>query len=200
MWFDKDVTLDLLKKQNINIDTITLEEFDDLIKRIKDGNKNVDVEREYYVRKIVSDLEEITGFKHKNINLIERNPFKTEVKSGLVNLLLISNKFPYLIYKQFSIKKKESIEDVIAKNISNENYLYYYEECLNVIKLLENHFEQFKLTKDLNLKDSYLNIDITIPTNDFLFLIKNHRILCEHFELKDYLEENYDLSLDSFGR
>jgi hypothetical protein len=31
MWFDKDVTLDLLKKQNINIDTITLEEFDDLI-------------------------------------------------------------------------------------------------------------------------------------------------------------------------
>lgn len=200
MWFDKDVTLDLLKKQNINIDTITLEEFDDLIKRIKDGNKNVDVEREYYVRKIVSDLEEITGFKHKNINLIETNPFKTEIKSGLVNLLSISNKFPYLIYKQFSIKKKESIEDVIEKNSSNENYLYYYEECLNIIKLLENHFEQFKLTKDLNLKDSYLNIDIAIPTNDFLFLIKNNRILCEHFELKDYLEENYDLSLDSFGR
>lgn len=37
MWFDKNVTLDLLKEQNINIDTITLEEFDDLIQRIKDG-------------------------------------------------------------------------------------------------------------------------------------------------------------------
>ena len=199
MWFDKDVTLTLLKKQNINIDTITLEEFDDLIQRIKDGNKNVDIEREYYVRKIVSDLEEITGFKHKNINLIEINPFKTEIKSGLVNLLSISNKFPYLIYKQFSIKKKESIEDVIAKNSSNENYLYYYEECLNVIKLLENHFEQFKLTKDLNLKDSYLNINIIIPSYDFLSIIKNHRILCEHFELNDYIKDN-NLELDHFDR
>lgn len=177
MWFDKDVTINLLKKQNINLDTITLDEFDDLIKRIKDGNKNIDVQTETCVRKIINDLEEITKFQQNNINEINDNPFKTEIKSGLINLLSISNEFPFFIEKSYSIKKKESIEDIIIKNSSNENHLYSYDEYLNLIKLLEKHFEEYKLTKDLNLKETYLNIDVIIPTKDFEQVINRGRLL-----------------------
>lgn len=177
MKFDEKVTLDFLEKLNINISNITLEEFDNLVKRIKNSNKNVDNEKEIIVNWLINDLEELTKFKENNVFDLNINPFKTEIKSGLINLLFISNQFPYFIEKSFSIKKKETIEDIIIKNNSNDQHLYDYRLYLNIIKMLEHYFENFKLTKDFNLKETYLNIDVVIPTKDFEKVIIRGRLL-----------------------
>lgn len=177
MKFDENVTLDFLEKLNINISNITLEEFDNLVKRIKNSNKNVDNEKEIIVNWLINDLEELTKFKSNNVFDLKINPFKTEIKSGLINLLSISNKFPYFIEKSFSIKKKETIEDIIIKNNSNDQHLYDYRLYLSIIKMLEHHFKEFKLTKNLDLKETHLNIDVVIPTKDFEKVIIRGRLL-----------------------
>lgn len=151
---------------------------------------------------IIRDLEEITKFKENNIFNLQLNPFKSEIKSGLINLLSISNDFPYFIEKNFSIKNKESIEDIIIKKSCNNIYLYDYKEYLNLIKLLENHFEKFKLTKDLNLKETFLNIDIIIPTKDFEQVINRGRFLTSNVSLDDLfleiieLDDKYEIEME----
>lgn len=178
--------IEILQLQSIK--NISLKDFDCLIDKIKTkvflNNELEDVIKNHYL-KVVSKMEEITNFQVDKIE-IENNSFKTEIKSGLINLLEIKNEFPYLVEKSFSIKKNQKFEDI--KNNNKDKNLFLYEDYFEIFKIIQKHFKENEKLTDLNLKDTFLNLEITIPKENIEFLVNKTRA---SFDTTQYLRSLY---------
>lgn len=160
------------------INEISLKEFDDLVLSI-----NMNNEYNYFVKKqVIENIEKVCDFIAKEEILI--NPFKSEIKSGLINLLEISNNFPYIQHQNFSIKKKETINDIILKNSSEDKKLFPYDKYYDLMILLENNG-----FNSINLKNTQFDIDLSISKEEIKNLIKNFRIIANSIILNNEIKE-----------
>ena len=108
----------------------------------------------------------------------------TKIESGV--LLEIKNEFPYLIEKSFSIKKNQKFEDI--KNNNKDKNLFLYENNFKIFKIIQKHFRENEKLIDLNLKDTFLNLEITIPKENIEFIVNKTRA---SFDTTEYLRSLY---------
>ena len=157
-------------------------------------------------RFIVDEIKKLTknGYDYNDIAIL----YRTNVISRNIELALIENRIPYVIYGGFAFLKRKEIKDVISylKFIIDSENIFHFKRIINLPsrgigdKTIEKVLE-IKDSKNLSLFDAIEELHLLTPSSKTEALINFKNLICSLQDQFDNLSlpDFYELMLNQTG-